>query len=111
MVKKEGIGAYQLWLEAEVHESRNDLPGKVRQRIKKMMDELAIQPRPSISKPLDTTGLTVPPQIEIRRLRLEHWRIIYAINDTEKWVWVLAIRQRPPYDYEDLTTLTYRLSE
>lgn len=32
----------------------------------------------------------------------ENWRIIYAVNDNEKWVWVLAIRQRPPYDYEDL---------
>ena len=111
MVKKTGISAYRLWLEGEVHESRGDLPGKVQQRIKKLMDGLAIKPRPYISKTLDTSGLAVPMQIEIRRLRLENWRIIYAVNDTEKWVWVLAIRQRPPYNYEDLTELASRLSK
>jgi mRNA-degrading endonuclease RelE of RelBE toxin-antitoxin system len=111
MVKRARLRAYRLWLEAEVHEGRNDLPGKVRQRIKKLIDGLSAQPRPSISKTLDTEDLAVPAQIEIRRLRLENWRIIYAVNDAEKWVWVLAIRQRPPYDYEDLTELASPLSE
>jgi hypothetical protein len=27
------------------------------------------------------------------------------VNDAEAWVWVLAVRKRPPYDYEDLEEL------
>lgn len=105
------LSTYRLWLDAEVHESRKVLPGNVRQRIKKLIDGLATKPRPSISRILDTEGLVLPVQIEIRRLHMENWRIIYAINDIEKWVWVLAIRQRPPYDYDDLVDLTSSLSE
>ena len=111
MVNSTGESAYQLWLEAEVHESRKYLPGKVRQRIKRLIDRLVNQPRPTISKILVTEDLAVPLQIEIRRIRLDNWRIIYAVNDTEKWVWVLAIRQRPPYDYEDFAELASRLLE
>jgi hypothetical protein len=48
------------------------------------MDGLVTQPRPPISKTLDTEGLAVPAQIEIRHLRLGNWGIIYAINDAEK---------------------------
>ena len=87
------------------------LPGQVRQRIKKLITDLAVQPRPSISKQLNTEGLSLPEAIEIRRLHLDNWRVLYAINDSENWVWVLAIRQRPPYDYEDLTEFASRLSE
>jgi mRNA-degrading endonuclease RelE of RelBE toxin-antitoxin system len=49
--------------------------------------------------------------VEIRRSRLENWRIVYAVNDDEKWVWVLTIQQRPPYDYDDLAKLAARLAE
>jgi hypothetical protein len=74
------------------------------------MEGLVTQPSPSISKTLDIQGLAVAEQIENRSLRFENWRVIYAINDVEKWVWVLAIRQRPPYDYEDVTDRTSKLS-
>ncbi len=40
--------------------------------------------------------------IELRRIKLEKWRIIYAVNDVEEWVWVWGVRKRPPYDYDDL---------
>jgi mRNA-degrading endonuclease RelE of RelBE toxin-antitoxin system len=69
------------------------------------------QPRPPISQTLETTGLDVPSGVEIRRIRLEKWRIIYAVNDSEKWAWVLAIRRRPPYDYEDIPELISKLEE
>jgi hypothetical protein len=41
----------------------------------------------------------------------ERWRIIYAVSDAERWVWVLGIRHLPPYDYEDLSELVGRLPE
>ncbi len=91
--------------------ARETLPGNVRQRVRRVLHELRDQPRPGQSRALDVTDLDVPANIEIRRIRLEHWRIIYALNDIEKWVWVLAIRQRPPYDYEDISELVLKLGE
>lgn len=111
MVKRTSSGVYRLWIEPEVHARRDQLPGKVRQRIKKQIDSFTNQPRPAISRPLNTEALDVPAQVEIRRARLENWRIIYAVNDAEKWVWILAIRQRPPYNYDDLAELTSKLAE
>jgi mRNA interferase RelE/StbE len=93
-------------LEAEVHEARTQLPGKIRQQVKRLISELGSQPRGQLSKIMDTESLEVPDGVEVRRIRLEGWRIIYAVNEAEKWVWVLAIRQRPPYDYEDLPLLS-----
>jgi mRNA interferase RelE/StbE len=112
MVRRRGKPAptYRLWLEAEAHDSRAQLPGKVRQRVKRLISSLADQPRPAQSQVLDITDLDVPTGVEIRRMRLEQWRIIYAVNDNEKWAWILAIRQRPPYEYEDLPELIDRLA-
>ncbi len=109
MVKQGKQAAYRLWIEPEVHAAREDLPGNIRQRIKKALDDLIANPRPSTSKELDSSDLDMPPSIEIRRLRLEHWRVLYAINDHEKWVWALGIYRRPPYQYEDLQELASKL--
>lgn len=112
MVKPKGaaLPGYRLWLESEVHKYRTNLPGKIRQVIKRQIKNLILQPRPATSRVLNTEGLEIPLNIEVRRLRIENWRIIYAVNDSEKWIWVLAIRQRPPYDYEDLSELTANLA-
>lgn len=101
--------SYDLWLEPEVHHARQDLPGNFRQQIKRAIDHLAADPRPSTSAPLDVSEIDVPLTVEVRRLRLIPWRIIYAVNDDEHWVWVLAIHRRPPYDYEDLDQLVAKL--
>jgi hypothetical protein len=47
--------------------------------------------------------------VQIRRIRLDRWRIVYAVSDAERWVWVLGIYRRPPYNYEDLADLANRL--
>lgn len=93
---------YDLRIEPHAHKQRRKLPGNVRQRIKRAISALAQDPRPYFSEDLDTTGLGVPEGVELRRIRLEGWRVIYAVNDGEEWVWVWGIRRRPPYDYEDL---------
>lgn len=69
------------------------------------MDSLAVNPRPSGSKSLDFPEL----ENELRRLRLENWRVVYAVSDGEKTVDVLAVRKRPPYQYEDLAKLIEQL--
>jgi mRNA interferase RelE/StbE len=107
--KRKPAATYQVWLEAEVHEMRTRLPGNVRQRVKKLISDLADQPRPSLSRALDISELDVPSSIEIRRIRLEEWRIIYGVNDSDKWVWVLAVRRRPPYDYQDIPEIAEKL--
>jgi len=104
------MSRYALFLDPEVHHARRDLPGVVRQRLRQAFDDLALDPRPPRTQPLDVTALEVPPGIELRRLSLERWRVIYAVSDAEAWVWVLAIRQRPPYNYEDLAELAARLA-
>ncbi len=44
---------YELLVEAEVHEARKRLPGHVRQRVQRALDDLADDPRPSQSEDLD----------------------------------------------------------
>ncbi|WP_423224796.1 type II toxin-antitoxin system RelE family toxin [Candidatus Amarolinea aalborgensis] len=46
---------------------------------------------------------------EVRRLRLDKWRVVYAITEVESIVDVLAVRRRPPYDYGDLNALLSEL--
>ena len=96
---------YKIQIEPSSHKQRNKLPGHVRQRVKRIIDDLAEDPRPHNSQELDTADLDVPENVELRRIRLEKWRIIYAVNDVDKWVWVWGLRKRPLYDYEDLADL------
>ena len=96
----------KLLIEPEAHAARERLPGHVRQRLKRAIESLADDPRGHRSSALDLSDIQVPPGIELRRLRIGQWRVIYAVNDNDGWVWVLAIRRRPPYDYEDLGDLT-----
>lgn len=76
------------------------LPGHMRQRIKRTIGGLASEPRPPKSKELD-----VEFGHELRRIRLDRWRIVYAIVEDDRWIDVLAVRKRPPYDYVDLEEL------
>ena len=101
--------SYEIWIEPEVHHVRESLPGNFRQQIKRIINELANNPRPAKSRALDMTEINVPAEVEVRRFSLIPWRIIYAMNDQEQWVWVLAIRRRPPYNYEDLEELIGKL--
>jgi mRNA interferase RelE/StbE len=88
------------------------LPGDVRQRIRRTIDDLAQEARPPTSK-----GLTLPEGLdtrirtewEVRRIKLDDWRIVYAISETWREIAVLSVRQRPPYDYEDLDDLLVEL--
>ncbi len=58
-------------------------------------------PRPSDSQALDIPDLGH----ELRRLRLDRRRVVYAITEEDHIVDVLAVRKRPPYGYGDLSTL------
>ena len=77
------------------------LPGHMRQRIKRAIDALAVHPRPHNSKRLSSAGS----EHELRRLRLDRWRIVYAITEADEALDILAVRRRPPYDFGDLGAL------
>jgi len=109
------LPAFKVFLEPEVHAQRRRLPGHVRQRLRRAIDDLGRDPRPHDSQELDLTrigqDMDVPPGVEFRRLRIERWRVVYAIDEDWEAVIVLTIRRRPPYDYEDLTDLITGLQE
>jgi mRNA interferase RelE/StbE len=80
------------------------LPGHVRQRMKRVIDDFAANPRPSGSIELSNLPVTRP-TVTLHRFKLEKWRIVYAIDEETTAVDVMAVRQRPPYDYGDLDEL------
>jgi len=43
--------------------------------------------------------------MELHRIRIASWRIVYLIEEGWKLISVLAIRKRPPYQYNDLDEL------
>jgi mRNA-degrading endonuclease RelE of RelBE toxin-antitoxin system len=80
-------------------EDLRKLPGNIRRQMINGIDGLEIEIRPSNSKQLKIEDETR----EIRRLRLGKWRILYLIIDEQPIV--IGVRQRPPYDYQDISML------
>ncbi len=80
------------------------LPGNIRRRMIVEIDNLEKDPRPRRSKQLIIKG----EKREIRRLRLDKWRVIYLVMEEQPVI--LAIRKRPPYNYEDLKDLVEEIS-
>jgi mRNA interferase RelE/StbE len=93
--------SYRVWIDGRAVAEVREAPGNIRQRIKRAMVALGGTPRPADSKSLEWP----PERFEPRRLKMGNWRIIYAVYDSDGWVWVLAVRRRPPYDYGDLARL------
>lgn len=99
---------YRVWVQPRVHAIRTRLPGDIRQRIRRAIDDLAQEARPPTSK-----GLTLPEGLdnkistewEARRIKLDDWRIVYVVSETWHEIAVMSVRQRPPYDYDDLADL------
>ncbi|NNJ09899.1 type II toxin-antitoxin system RelE/ParE family toxin [Chloroflexales bacterium ZM16-3] len=106
------MASYQVSVTAAVRAEVRSLPGNFRQRMIRLFRDLEQQPRPHTSKAVDISALTglELPGIDARRIRVEGWRIIYAISDEDERITVLAIRRRPPYQYEDLQQLLEELS-
>jgi mRNA-degrading endonuclease RelE of RelBE toxin-antitoxin system len=75
------------------------LPGNTRRLLISAIDDLEIDPRPYNSKQL----ILVEEKREIRRLRIDKWRIIYLVEANLPII--IGIRRRPPYDYSDLERL------
>jgi mRNA interferase RelE/StbE len=100
--------SYHLWIKDEVKPEIKRLPGHIRQRIRRAILDLSSDPRPHYSREME------PPaelELELRRIRLEQWRVIYVVDEEWSEVGVLAVRKRPPYDYKDLPDLLQGIEE
>lgn len=93
---------YRVWIKDEAKAEARVLPGHVKQRVRQAILTLAEDPRPSASLEMRTATNTA---LEVRRVRLDRWRIIYVVDEEWEEVGVLAIRRRPPYAYDDLNDL------
>jgi mRNA interferase RelE/StbE len=92
---------YKVYITPRALREVKNLPGHIRQRVRRAIRDLADDPHPSNSKVLEVTDI----DSELCRLKLDSWRVVYAITEIDSTIDVLAVRKRPPYDYGDLTTL------
>jgi mRNA interferase RelE/StbE len=95
------VSQFTIYVTPAALKEMKQLPGRVRQRVRRAVKALADQPHPPKSKTLDVAGLAC----EVCRLRIDHWRILYAVTEQDQVIDVLAVRKRPPYDYQDLAEL------
>jgi mRNA interferase RelE/StbE len=96
------VSLYTVYITPSAWHEIKDLPGHIRQQVKRAIDALADNPQPPTSQ---TLALPEELNYDVRRLRLDKWRVVYAITEEDKAVDVLAVRKRPPYDYSDLEKL------
>jgi mRNA interferase RelE/StbE len=95
----------RLWIEPPALKELKQLSGASRAKIRRAINALAKNPRPAKSIELTPPPGLVLPDIEPRRLSLGKWRVLYVIDEPWDTIGVLAIRKRPPYDYDDLAEL------
>jgi mRNA interferase RelE/StbE len=109
------VSQYTVYVTPGAPAEIRQLPGNMRQRVRRAISALAEQPRPSASTALimptsqaaseERVQAEVSEALELRRLRLDRWRIVYTVTDAGLAIDVLAVRRRPPYDYGDLAVL------
>jgi mRNA-degrading endonuclease RelE of RelBE toxin-antitoxin system len=101
------MASYRVEVAREVRNEIRSLPGNVRQRVVRALRVLEADPRPADSRLLDPikAGIELEEGVELHRIRMASWRIVYLIEEEWELVSVLAIRKRPPYQYDDLSEL------
>ena len=115
------MSSYTVYITPTAWDEVQDLPGHMRQRVRRAIAALADEPRPAESKALvrpieegahdaqagaaSAEDQSREPAYELRRIRIDRWRIVYAITETDQAIDVLTVRKRPPYDYGDLERL------
>ncbi len=93
---------YKVYVLPSAAKEIDRLPGHIRQRVRQAVKELARDVYPPRSKRLD---YELKSGWELGRLRLESWRLVYVIDREWDRVFVLTVRRRPPYQYDDLDQL------
>ena len=89
---------YQLRYSGEARRALRSMPGRYRQRARRIVEGLASRPRPPGALELrDLPG--------VYRMRLNGWRIIWQVDDEAGVVLVIGLRPKAgPETYDDLET-------
>ncbi|HOU41591.1 MAG TPA: type II toxin-antitoxin system RelE/ParE family toxin [Promineifilum sp.] len=95
------MNAYKIYVTPSAWVEMRALPGHMRQRAKQSVNSLSRDPRPANSKALNIPETSY----EVRRARLDRWRIVYFIDEETRTLSILTVRKRPPYNYQDLAEL------
>jgi mRNA interferase RelE/StbE len=93
------VSQYTVYITPTAWDEVKDLPGHMRQRVRRAIAALADEARPSESKALadpeqaDVAQTQAPgatarddqpePTRELRRIRLDRWRIVHAITEAD----------------------------
>ena len=93
---------HSVYVRPEARQEIDSLPGHVRRRVRRAVLALQDDPTPSQAKRME---YDLGPRQELWRLRLDAWRVVYLVDQEWEHVYVLAVRKRPPYQYEDLEGL------
>jgi mRNA interferase RelE/StbE len=98
---------YQVEVTSQARTEIRELPGNMHQRILRLLKALREEPHPNSSKRLDIAnlGIELESSIGLYRIRVESWRVVYLVEEELRLLTVLAIRKRPPYQYDDLHQL------
>lgn len=101
------MDSYRVEVTQQVRQEIRRLPGNMRQRVIRTLQALKQEPYPHNCRSLDTakSGIELEPNTKLCRIRITSWRIIYLVEEEWKLISVLAIRRRPPYQYDDLNEL------
>ena len=100
------MGSYRVEITNAAKREIRNIPGHIRPLIFREIRSLEKEIYPHTSKGMRSTkNFKIPKGIEMRRIRIDRWRIIYIIEREQSLVTVLAIRKRPPYQYNDLEEL------
>ena len=101
------MASYQVEVSRQARREIRQLPGNMRQRVIRALRALEQDPRPYSSRSLDAAkaGIELEPDTKLLRIRMASWRIIYLVEEEWALVSVLAVRKRPPYQYDDLGEL------
>jgi len=100
------MGSYRVEISNVARREIRNLPGNARPLIFHALQSLEKDPHPYSSKGMRSIkGYKMPKGLELRRLRINRWRMVYVVEPALSLVTVLAIRKRPLYQYEDLEEL------
>lgn len=87
---------YRVRVTETARQEIRDLPGHVRQRVRRLVDSLASNPTPLRSREL--RGMPAH-----YRVPLLNWRIIYLVDEESEIILVLTVRhKRGPETYQGL---------
>lgn len=88
--------SYRLLIRRDVQHQVDALPGHIRQRIRRFINELPDNPRPSGASHLRDYP-------HIWRYRLEHWRVVWRVYEDALLVVVVKVgRKHGPEFYADV---------